>query len=180
MAGLKQAIQSLLARCETITGVAHCRVWNNQVNIENEGQTYDFPKPAIFIEARTDFMPIGGGYSQSDTIFAVHIVHEQFDAGGGTFEQNFDVYDLRAAVIKSLTGFKPDMCSGLMKIRETPDNDHTNIYHYIIEFLCGLIDDAGVQDTTTSEPPTGLEINIDVKDSISGQTNEQYRKVNKL
>lgn len=181
MAGLKESIQSLLTKCEAIEGVAYVRVWNNQLNYEVEGQLYDFPKPAIFVEAQIPnmFLPLGGGYSQSDILFNIHIVHEQFDAGAGTFEQNFDIYDLRAKVINALNLFRPTMCSNLMKWSEQQDYEHTNLYHYQIQFLCGLIDDAGVDfsNELTKAPPTDLTIQAQVEASIINQPSENYRKI---
>jgi hypothetical protein len=181
MAGLKESILSLLAKCETIEGIAYVRIWNNQLNYEVEGQLYDFPKPAIFVEAQIPnmFLPLGGGYSQSDIFFNIHIVHEQFDAGGGTFEQNLAIYDLRAKVINALNIFKPAMCSPLMKWSEQQDYEHNNLYHYQIQFLCGLIDDAGVNtgNQITKNPPTGLTIQALIQKSIINQPSENYRKV---
>lgn len=184
MAGIKEAIQSILSQIETLTVFQHVRVWNNQVADENDGQLYDFPKPAAFVEVRTpnSFLPLGGAYSQSDITVAIHIVHEQFDAGNGTFEQNFDVFDLRKQLIASLTNFQPSQCGRLFKTAEFQDYDHTNIYHYIVEWMTGLIDTDGVTTTNDAivEPPINLIINETSVDSIVGQTNEQYREINKL
>lgn len=181
MAGLKESIQSLLAKCEDIEGVAHVRVWNNQLSYEVEGALYNFPKPALFVETQVPnmFVPLGGGYSQSDIYFNIHIVHEQFDAGYGTFEQNIDVYDLRAKVIAALNLFKPAMCTPLMKYNEQQDYEHTNLYHYQISWLCGLIDDAGVDTSNdiTKDPPTDLTINGNLQVEIDNQQNENYRKI---
>ena len=125
------------------------------------------------------FLPLGGGYSQSDILFNIHIVDEQFDAGGGTFEQNLSIYDLRAKVINALNLFRPAMCSGLMKTNEQQDYEHNNLYHYQIQFLCGLIDDAGVNtgNQITKAPPTDLTIQAQVVDSIINQSIENYRKI---
>lgn len=160
MAGLKEAILSIVSRCATVPGVAFTHIWNNQLNQEVEGQMYDFPKPAVFVEAQTpnQFLPIGNAYSQSDIYFVIHIVHEQYDAGGGNFEQNTAVFDLRSAIIKKLNYFRPAMCSGLMKWAEAQDYEHTNLYHYTITFLTGLIDDAGVPDAGPTA--TGSDLNV--------------------
>lgn len=178
MAGIKEAIQSLLTVCNTIDGIVYVRVWNNQLEYEQNGELYNYPKPAIFIEAQTpnQFMPLLGGFSQSDIFFIVHIVHEQFDAGDGTFDQNMDVFDLRSSIINKLNLFKPTNCNGLQKISEEQDFTHNNLYHYKITFLCGLIDDAGVKSETIKAPPTTLIVSGEVKDTISGEQNQNYRE----
>lgn len=161
MAGVKGAILSIMQQLQSVTGLQHIRVWNNQVSDEGDAKMYDFPKPAAFVEARipTDHMPLGGGFSQSDIVFVIHIVHEQFDAGDGTFEQNLDVYDLKAAVNAKLTNFKPTQCGWLMRAREIPDSNHNNIYHYQIEYLTGLIDTEGVPDYNYSNIPNTFIVN---------------------
>lgn len=166
MAGLKNAITSILTKLQDVTELQFIRVWNNQLAQDEQGQIYSFPKPAAFVEARTPnpFLPLGGGFSQSDITFVIHLVHEQYDAGDGTFEQNLDVFDLKAKIVTLLTNWKPDMCSGLMKVAEVQHYEHTNLYHYQIEFLTGLIDDAGSDDNKglniTKEPPTDLTIEV--------------------
>lgn len=157
MASLKQAILSIMAHLEST--IPYIRIWNGQVKEEEDGKLYDFPKPALFIEARSSnqFQPLGGGFSQSDITFIFHLVHEQFDAQDGTFEQNLAVYDLKSSVNALLTNFKPEQCSGLMKTGESQDYNHTNIYHYQLEYICGLIDTDGVPIDTLSGSPITLE-----------------------
>lgn len=182
MAGIKEAIQSIIARLQNVTDLQHVRIWNNQVGYEDDGKIYDFPKPAAFLGTRIPniHLPLGGAYSQTDIVFIVHLVHEQYDAGDGTFEQNYDVFDLRAKVLKVLTNFQPDQCGSLMKISESQDETHTNIYHYQIEFLTGLIDTDGDNTASTTivkDPPTDLTIATTIENSIPGAINEPYRDI---
>lgn len=165
MAGLKEAIQDLLTKCAAIDGILHTAIWNNQLNYEEEGKLYDYPKPAIFIEANAEvWQPVGRGYSQSDMTISIHLLHEQYDATDGTFEQNLDVFDLIAGIIKVLSGYKPSQCSNLMKIGEKQDSAHTQTYHYIVTFACSIIDTAGSVDAQGIEqlkaPPTTLIQNV--------------------
>lgn len=166
MAGLKDAILSIKTKLQTLTDLQFVAIWNNQLSQTQDGQIYDFPKPAAFIEARipNSFLPLGQGYSQSDITFAIHIVHEQFDAGNGNYEQNTDVYDLKRKIMYLLTNWQPAQCGKLMKIAEVQDYEHNNLYHYIIEFLTGLIDndaDASQGDAVTT-PPTTLNLTITI------------------
>lgn len=181
MAGIKEAIQSIIARLQTVSQLQHVRVWNSQVDYENDGKLYDFPKPAAFVGTRIPniHQPLGGNYSQSDIVFIIHLIHEQYDAGGGTFEQNYDVFDVRAEILKSLTGFQPTQCGSLMKISESQDETHTNIYHYQIEFITGMIDTDGipVSNTIVKDPPTDLTVDVNVEASIPEADNQPYRKI---
>ena len=168
MAGVKEAILSIREKLKEITALQFVAIWNNQLSQDEEGQIYSFPKPAAFIEARTPnpFVPIGGGYSQSDVTFVIHLIDEHYNNPDGTFEQNLSVYDTKAAIVTLLTGFKPDQCGVLMKMAEGQDYEHTNLYHYTIEFLTGLIDTAGSDEdqgaVITKDPPTGLIIETEV------------------
>ena len=165
MAGVKDAILSIMQQLQTVTSLQHIRIWNNQVFDELGAFTYDFPKPAAFVEARTPnpHAPLGGGFSQSDIVFVIHLMHEQFDAGDGTFDQNTDVYDIKAAINAALTNFKPAQCGGLMRIGEMPDTNHNNVYHYQIEFITGLIDTEGVPTDHFGNIPNTFIVNVDIK-----------------
>ena len=168
MPGVKEAILSLRIKLQELPSLKFVAIWNNQLNQDEEGQIYSFPKPAAFIEARTPnpFLPIVGGYGQSDVTFVIHVLDDQYNNTGGTFEQNITVFDVKAEVVTLLTGFKPDQCGPLMKIAEGQDYEHTNLYHYTIEFLTGLIDTAGSGEdqgaVITKDPPTGLIIETEV------------------
>src|SRR5574343_447495 len=145
MAGVKEAILSLRSKLQELPSLQFVAIWNNQLNQDEEGQIYSFPKPAAFIEARTPnpFLPIGGGYSQSDVKFVIHVVDDQYNNPDGTFEQEITVFHVKGQ-----------------------DYEHTNLYHYTIEFLTGLIDTAGSGEdqgaVITKDPPTGLIIETEV------------------
>lgn len=174
MAGIKQPLQSVLAKIATMqvtngdgsTFTAYARVWNNQVAQSRDGKQYDFPKPAIFVEIINNvaFEQLGVGFKSADLGFNIHIVHEQYDAGNGTFEQDITVFDLRDKIVSLLSRFFPTACSALMCTGESQDYDHDNLYHYIVSFVCNFIDskgsgyDAGAGEYTESEPPTTLNL----------------------
>jgi hypothetical protein len=105
---------------------------------------------------------LGLGYSQSDVTFVFHLIHEQYDAGSGTFEQDLTVYDLKASVNFALTNFQPTMCGSLMRTGEMQDYNHNNIYHYQLEYITGLIDTEGVQPFTYSNTPTNMVVNGEI------------------
>jgi hypothetical protein len=166
MASIKDSILSIKTKLQTLTDLQFVAIWNNQLAEDLEGQIYSFPKPAAFVEAITPnpWMPLGLGYSQSDVIFAIHIVHEEYDAGNGNYEQDTNVYDLKTKVNQLLTYFVPTQGGRLMKISEQQDYNHNNLYHYIIQYTCGVIDNDA--DTTrndiTKAPPTAITIPVTI------------------
>lgn len=153
MAGIKQPIIDIMAKLQTVTvvnGDGHpvplrARIWNSQVRHEGEGKYIDYPKPAAFLEVinGVSWQNLQGGYSTADIGWRIHIITEQFDAGDGTFDQNLTVFDLRDQVIGILSLYEPTGCGPLEKRSEEQDYDHTNLYHYIIEFVCNFIDSKG-------------------------------------
>ena len=178
MAGIATVYRSIISKLNTdIPQVTYIRKWNNQVDLLVERKIYLFPMPSIFVEiqAPTNYMPLGRGYSASDLNVRIHILHEEYDAGNGNYEENFNVYEYRNAVNKSLNSFMPDLCGCLMHTSESEDFVHNNVYHYTIDFICGFIDDTGSKDvqeiTTTPTTPIELQINTDVEQSIPNEIN---------
>lgn len=176
MAGIKAPIQDILTRLETLqvangdgsTGNLPARIWNNQVRYENDGKLADFPKPAAFVEVINNpvFEQIGIGFRSSDIGFNIHLVAEEFDSEQGTMEQNLTVFDLRDRIIALLSNWRPTACSVMTSTTEQQDFEHTNIYHYIISFVCNFIDSKGSQYDTgagvyvDSNAPTELELTV--------------------
>lgn len=189
MANLSDFYNSILSEITNIGVFPYVRIWNNQLAQLEDGQTYAYPFPNAFVEVLqpANYLPLGGGYSISDVTVRIHIGHEQYDAGGGLFEQNTDVFNLRNFIISRLNGFQPTGGSSLMKVAELQDFEHTNVYHYQIDFKCSLVDSIGshIDDGVTGEivdvifSPIGdpdPRANVDIEVSIGDQTNEDYRK----
>ena len=151
MASIKDSILSIALKLQTLSDLQFVGIWNNQLAEDLNGQIYSFPKPAAFVEAimPNAWMPLGLGYSQSDVIFAIHIIHEEYDAGNGNYEQDTNVYDLKTKINQLLTYFVPTQGGRLMKISEQQEYNHNNLYHYIIQFNCGVIDNDA--DTTRND-----------------------------
>ena len=181
MANIAGFYTSLLNEVSAIGAFPFVRIWNNQLEQLEDGTTYAFPFPNAFVEVLVpaDYLPLGGGYSISDVTVRIHIGHDEYDAGGGNFEQNVNVFSYRDQVISRLNGFQPTGGSSLMKSAELQDYAHTNVYHYIIDFKGSFIDsvgshiDEGVEGSIEQivfEPP------IRLVNSISGQKNEDYRE----
>lgn len=174
MAGIKAPIVDILVKLKSVNGILYTGIWNNQVKYEHQGVTYDFPKPAAFLEVihSPQYEEAGMGMQSADIGWRVHLVHEQLDAADGTMDQNLAVFDLRDTIVRTLSFFEPTACGPLLKKAEGLDYDHDNIYHYVIDFICNFMDssgskldpDAGV--FIDKVPPTALEIDINLVDSI--------------
>jgi len=179
MAGIKQPILDIMSKLTGVLSLQYIRIWNNQVDYEKSGELYNFPKPAAFVETQPGIMwdTLALGLSSADLIFRIHLVTECYDAQNGTFEQDLAVFDLRDQVIEALQLYAPTGCSPMTKILEEQDYEHDNIYHYTIDFAVNFIDTKGSPldpdsgKFITKDPPTGLQVQVNVEDNIPGVEN---------
>lgn len=167
---MKALIQSILAQLKLLTAIQFVAVWNNQFAMDEKSDMYTFPYPCAFLEVvAIEYNELGSGVQEADVTIRIHLGHESLDAGDGTMEQNLLVFDLRDQLVENLSYFRPTngTTSGtnLVKIRESHDYNHTNVYHMSIEFKFGWVDltsspHYGPQNTQiTKQPPTNLQIN---------------------
>jgi len=176
MPGIKQPLQDMLTRLTTLQVVngdgntvdLYSRVWNNQIRYEEDGKLYNFPKPAAFVEivSPATFETLGQGYQSCDIGFKIHLSHENYN-NEGTFEQDLLIFDLRDHVRALLTAYRPTNCGPLNCISEQQDYEHSNVYHYIIDFVCNFTDTTGSKLDSEhpdkyidSVPPTDLVLNV--------------------
>ena len=166
--GLNNLYLAIKAQVQAeVPEVAFVAVWNNQLGDIESQQIYSFPFPALFIEyqAPAAVKQLGNGYQIFDPLIVrVHIIHEQLDAQDGTQEQNLDVFIHREKVHKALQKFCPDGAVSFVRSNEFPDYDHTNLYHYVIEYTTNYVDVTTSEPigAVTTTPPTALEITKDV------------------
>ena len=151
MANIKAPIADILNILTAIPGIVHVNIWNKQIGHEAEGKLYDFPKPALFLEAinKPAYAELGQGYKTADVGFRIHLVHEFYDDQLGNFERNLPVFDFAAAVDAAVSFQEPTGCGPLTLKAEGQDYDHTQIYHYVLEFTANFI------NTTASKYDTG-------------------------
>lgn len=144
----------------------YVRIWNNQLSYDKDGKMENFAKPAFFLEPMNDiqYEILGQGYRSADIGWAIHIVHEYYNAPDGTFEQDLEVFVIRDAILALLTYFRPAGCGALACIKETQDFEHDNLYHLILLFECNFTDSKGSrrdparQYYKESVPPTDATI----------------------
>jgi hypothetical protein len=171
MAGIKTVLTELMTKLATLTVTngsnqsvpLYTRIWNNQFRLLAEGDTYNFPFPCAFVEILRDHdgdSTLGQGIAGYDVRFRIHLGMDFYDAGDGTMEQNLNIFDLKDQVIALLQFYEMSQCGGLQCINEGQDYNHTNLYHYTVDFVCHFIEGAGDQttDDRTTGPPTGIEI----------------------
>lgn len=190
MAGVRQFFESILTRLGTITVTnqdgqsvpMYARVWNNQVEREREGETYNYPKPAAFVEvvAPLDMEEGGQNMRTARMVVNIHIVHEFYNEDG-TFEQDLVIFDLRDKVVAALSQFRPTGSGMLVSNGETPDYDHDNIVHYVVSYVCEFVDskgspyDPGRGIYIEKQPPTDLDLQMDVDIAPIFDTQNPYK-----
>lgn len=173
MAGISSPIKDLLSKLSTLQVTngdgnsvnLYARIWNNQIKEEDSGKLYIFPKPATFLEIINEakYEEIGCGFQSCDLGLRIHLVHEFYN-NDGTFEQDLSIFDLRDNIVSLLSFYTPTACGPMIRTGESQDHTHSNIYHYIIDFITNFTDSKGsVYDPATgrylySTPPTDLTI----------------------
>ena len=175
MAGIKQPLQDILTQAATLTASngdgaitnVYVRVWNNQIDRMKKGESYAFPLPALFVEivSPVAYQEIGGNVLTADLGFNIHIVTQNLDNGGGTFDQDLVVFDLRDALFALFSKFKPTACGEMVIVNEQQDYDHDNVYHYVVSWVCHYLDskaspyDSAAGKFIDSQYPLALTLN---------------------
>ncbi len=162
MSGLKPVITDILDKLATIdvenqdnlTVPIYARIWNNQLDNLQEGQSYSWPRPAAFVEivSPATFEVIGLGFRSADIGIRIHIEHDFYNSEG-TYSQDLTIFDLRDKIISAhnpdtniqsgLSQFCPTACGPLNCVSEYQDYNHGNLYHYICEFITNFTDSKG-------------------------------------
>lgn len=150
-------VNELLTQLKLITEFQFVTVWNNQFQYIEDGLSYSFPMPCCFVEVQNEnSQQLGNNYQGSDLIINIHIGQNVLNSD--LIDENLTIFDLRDLVIKSLANFKPATAGQLVKINESQDFDHTNIYHYTIGFITHWIDDTATPQTYLSTPPLSITV----------------------
>lgn len=187
MPGISPAIKDVCARLQTLQVVnqdlqtvpLYARVFNNQIKRQQKGLIEAHPLPAAFVEVQNNaqFNRLLNGVSESDLVFRIHLQHWFNDAQDGTFDQDYDIFDLRDDIIELLSDYRPTACGNMCLTAEGQDYDHDNVYVYILEFTTGFIDskgskyDIGRTEFINSIPPLTLQLIIN-SDEVTYYWNE--------
>ena len=156
--GLRNIFEDVISVIKTNTSIDYVRVWNDQVSLMEKGEIYSYPNLACFIEIVLAKNGLGLGIVGGDINIRFHIVHTELDSGGGTMEQNLTVFQWRDELIDKLTYVENGGLSGFQLVGEQPDYSHSNVYHYVVEFIAHYIDTTGdvTKEWILKDPPTDL------------------------
>ncbi len=140
---MKTLYQNIRTQLEAHTSAAHVRLWNNQMQLSEEGQQIPFQFPACFIDFPTiEWKQLPKDVQQSEGLLVrIYIAFESF----ATFENEEDlaVFDLRQEVYLALQQFKPTKGSKLLRIAEQTDTRHSNVYLWVMDFVTNFQDSVG-------------------------------------
>lgn len=134
-------IKLILLKLSEITELKFVHVYNSQFDYLENGGEYSFPMPCAFVEIESDnFNQLLNNVQDIELVVKIHIGDDFYNAMDGTFEQNFNIFNIRDLVVKKMVGVKPVDGGTLVKTRETPDYNHSNVYHYVIEYRTRWVD----------------------------------------
>ena len=165
MSSIKAPLEEIKQRLRDSVDGLHVVTYNNQFEYMEQGAEQAYPLPAVFVEivAPQERMQIGNGLIEGEVVFRAHVAHVEYDAQDGTMNENKAVYDLKDSVVKALHLYKPVACSNLFLVAESQDYEHTNLYHYILDFKCSFIDDTGdVRKDLIEKPGDTTTLNVTV------------------
>jgi hypothetical protein len=186
MSGLRTPLEDILKVLSAIKVVnadnqntlLYARLWNNQLRMIENGKSYEWPRPAAFVEVITPvhYEILGLGLRMADLGIKIHLIHDFYNQDD-TFDQDLVIFDLRDKILASninpanpgLSGYCLTSCGPLNCINETQDSDHDNLVHYILDFVCNFIDskaspfddNAGNYDDT-ADPNLDVEVDNDL------------------
>lgn len=150
-------INEILAQLRAIPELKLVTIWNNQFNYIDSGEIYSFPMPCAFVEVSADgFEQLGGNYQATDLIIKIHIGNDFYN--GTNIDENLTIFVLRDLIVKKLSRFKATTSGDFVKISEKQDFEHSNVYHYEIDFKTHYVDNTAVNADILTTPPLALEI----------------------
>lgn len=136
---MKSLYEDIREQIEDNTSVTFVRLWNNQIQLSEDGQQIPFPFPACFIDfPLIEWAQRGKGTQNSDLTIRIHICFESFHTDKN--EEDLALFDLREEVYLALQDFKPTNAGKLLRISEQTDTRHSNIYHWIMDFTTTYMD----------------------------------------
>ena len=156
---MKLLYQELRAQLEEETTAQNVRLWNNQVNLSEEGQQIPFLCPAVFIDFPSfNWSQVGKGVQTCELTIRFYIVFESFSTTEN--EEDLAVLDLRQEIYLALQDFKATDAGKLMRVNESTDINHTNLYVWQMDYITTYT------DTVAFSPRGGItaEINTLVLD----------------
>jgi hypothetical protein len=133
-------IQEIIDRLKSLNEFNFVTIWNNQFQYMQDGTIYSFPMPCALVEVQTnDTQSIGGYVQGSDITVVIHIGQDYYN--GSNIDENFNIFQLRDIVVKSISHFKSAKSGIFVKVSEDQDFEHSNVYHYKLTYKTQWIDE---------------------------------------
>jgi len=171
-------IKDIIARIETDGAAKYVRIWNNQIEDILAGNYEGMLFPAIFVESENgnNFKNIGMGVKSSDCAFRLHLVVDEYDAQTGRMGENQNVFDFKDQIMQLMEYWAPLQCGPLMNAHEQQDTRHSNVYHYMIDFITTFVDDTSYmgRNNETVNPPIAIEIDVIEDLTLEPNTPQQF------
>lgn len=135
----------------------HTMVWNNQLDSLIDSDDYSIPFPSVLIElGQEGSTDLSLNYTAIDMVVRFHIIQDYYN--GDNMSENLTIFELRDQIIKTFSNYQPCQ-GGFLNLRnEYQDYSHTNLYHYVVEYVFHYIDNTAVKPDYYA--PTGTTITI--------------------
>ena len=146
------------------------QTWNDQINRMKNGKGFGFAWPACFLElVSNETTQVLSNVTETDYTFRMHLVDVELDAGDDNLDQNLTVMEYRDLIKTYMVGFQPSNCSTLFFINDDQDFEHSDVYHYVIDFRGLFVDTKGsILDPDQvkviyKEPDTDLQLDLTIE-----------------
>ena len=155
------AAQQFLLSALVALRVNYIQIWDDQLNDVLEGNEIQFAMlddkgdtPPVFIEFPDDikYNQLGNGVQTVDDLeITLHVLHEFFDAGDGTFNQDLKILATAESIFQAFQEWMPgSMTIGgvsqpipvgvIVRVGEMQDKKYANVYHFKQKFRTTWID----------------------------------------
>lgn len=157
---MREFIETILIFLREIEQVKYVSVWNNNLDRMEDGTSWTFPLPSLFIEliSPMQIKSEGNGSMLYDPLdIKIHLLVEQIDSMDGYFDQNLAFIDLVDAVSLHLAAYEPSFSSTWDLVSMEFDYNHTNVYHCMFTYRTTFRDTrlcAPIHRTTRQQPIT--------------------------
>ena len=148
-------------------------VFNNNIKRMLDGKNYlPFNYPQCYVEVKfLNQKNLLDKYNAMDADIIFHILDQQFDAGDGSYDQNFEIFTYRDAIVKAFQLYFAPNCGPMAYLNEDMNFNHTNLYEYIVRFRCHYIDITAIDTPITATASIILDIDIESRGELEGVGN---------
>lgn len=142
---------------DKVPALKQVALWNNQTSKENFGKENIQTYPAAYVEWGTvSYEQTANGEQVGTMDLSIHLLAKSL--------KNDDKapYLLAQAVFKALQGYNEAFYEPLTRKSEAPDQNHDEMFVYVITFACQFTDGSAHVDTHTIDAPVKLALDLDL------------------